>query len=308
MVLEDFINKNIIDSVDDLRSRFLNAKPFKHLQIDNFFDPELVSKLIKDFPAPKKEEMLNEFGGVSLKHTVKDVRNISPTYQSLDDMVSSSDFIKFMENITGIHELIYDPSYFGGGTHNNLSGQAMDPHVDFNYLDIPNIGKVHRRINAIVYLNKTWDESWGGNLDLHSDPWDPRKDQLITVVPKKNRLILFETNEYSWHGFHAVNHLVPFGMSRKSFAIYMYTKDRPQDEIKPSHGTFYVPRIPIEMLKPGVVLTNEMISALEAARINTLGLIKESYNTQLNLSQSIADREYETKELKNELSLLKLTN
>ena len=55
--------------------------------------------------------------------------------------------------------------------------------------------------------------------------------------------MLFETNEYSWHGFPRIalpedkRHL-----SRKSISIYLYTKDRPEGEIAPSHGTFYVQR------------------------------------------------------------------
>jgi hypothetical protein len=300
-----FINEKILESATEICNQFENASPYKHVQLDNFFNENLIDRMIAEFPEPKKHEMFNEFGGPSLKHTVADVRSIGPAYRELDDYIASSSFKKLIGDLTGIDDLIYDSKYFGGGTHNNLSGQGMDPHVDFNYLDIPSVGKVHRRINAIVYLNDEWDESWGGNLDLHFNPWDPASDQIIRVVPKKNRLILFETNEVSWHGFHPANSLLPTGTTRKSFAIYMYTKDRPDHEIKPFHNTFYVPRIPLESLKLGSSITQEVLDELTTARVKTLGLIQGIYGQEMGLNQYIADRQYEINVLKAEMTLLK---
>ena len=81
----------------------------------------------------------------------------------------------------------------------------MNPHVDFNYLDIlSGMGKVHRRVNAILCLESQMGKVVGGNLEkFHSNPWEPDTDQVETVVPIKNRLVIFETNEYSntWISF-----------------------------------------------------------------------------------------------------------
>jgi hypothetical protein len=54
---------------------------------------------------------------------------------------------------------------------------------------------------------------------------------------------MFETNEYSWHGFPKID--LPEAerhRSRKSISIYLYTRERPAHEIAPPHGTFYVNR------------------------------------------------------------------
>src|SRR5438067_13793651 len=79
----------------------------------------------------------------------------------------------------------------------------------------------------------------------------------------RNHCVLFETNEYSWHGFHAVS--VPDGkeISRKSFTIYMYTKERPLNEIADKHGTIYVPRPMPGHLKPGHTLTAADVGYLQ---------------------------------------------
>jgi hypothetical protein len=64
--------------------------------------------------------------------------------------------------------------------------------------------------------------------------------------------VIFETNEHSWHGFKRIE-LPPGkrGLTRKCISIYLYTHDRPAEEIVPVHGTFYVQQPPPERLVPG---------------------------------------------------------
>src|SRR5438552_10493851 len=120
--------------------------------------------------------MVNEFGRGSKKFARHDVRNIGPVYADLDDYIRSPKFAALMSELTGIPGLLYDPEYHGAGTHDNHDGQGMDPHVDFN---LHRSTGYHRRINAIIYLNESWDPKWGGNLELHKNPWDPEGDEII---------------------------------------------------------------------------------------------------------------------------------
>ncbi len=96
--------------------------------------------------------------------------------------------------------------------------------------------------------------AWGGCLELYSDPRS-LYNQMQSVLPLFNRCVIFETNEYSWHGFSKIK-LSPDkqDLSRKSLSIYLYTKERPQAEIAPPHTTFYIHRPLPHHIQPGQVL------------------------------------------------------
>jgi len=280
-ILHDAMTSNIAD----LRRRFAEAKPFRHVLIENFFAADVVSDLIRQFPVPDPTKMVNEFGRGSKKFARHDVRNIGPVYADLDDYIRSPKFAALMSELTGIPGLLYDPEYHGAGTHDNHDGQGMDPHVDFN---LHRSTGYHRRINAIIYLNESWDPKWGGNLELHKNPWDPEGDEIIAFPPFKNHCVLFETNEYSWHGFHAVS--VPDGkeISRKSFTIYMYTKERPLNEIADKHGTIYVPRPMPGHLKPGHTLTAADVGYLQNDYQFRATMVKDLYDREKKFQDTIA--------------------
>ncbi|MBS0589837.1 MAG: 2OG-Fe(II) oxygenase, partial [Proteobacteria bacterium] len=126
---------------------------------------------------------------------------------------------------------------FGGGTHENRQGQDLDAHVDFNRHPA---NRWHRRLNLIVYLNREWHDAWGGSLQLHSDPRSA-DNRTITITPLFNRAVIFETTEASWHGFARI--ALPqekIALTRKSIALYFYTKARPPEETAATHSTIYV--------------------------------------------------------------------
>lgn len=254
------ISENLRNNIKDYSQKFQEAEPFRHVLIPEFFAPDTVQNLLKDFPQPREDEMRSEFGRKSRKYACHDVRNISPFYARLDDYIRSPEFIGTLERLTGIDGLIYDPEYHGAGTHENFSGQGMDAHVDFN---LHRTTGLHRRINAIIYLNEEWEEEWGGCLELHSDPWNFRRNETKSFLPLLNHCVLFETNEYSWHGFEKVNPPEGRDLSRRSFTIYMYTKDRPKEEIAAKHGTIYVQKATPPHFQPGHTLTEQDIADLD---------------------------------------------
>lgn len=224
---------------DALRAEFRRARPFRHLQLDGFLAPEFAQRLLDEFPDFERGNARNEHGELGGKSVVEQIRELGSAFTALDDLVRSEAFLRWLSQATGIPELRYDPWYFGGGTHDNRHGQELDPHVDFNRH--PEDGS-HRRLNLIVYLNHGWQDAWGGSLELHSDP--RREDDAVSLItPLFNRCVVFETTEHSWHGFSRIQ--LPEDQrqrSRKSVALYFYTRERPAEEMAPEHSTIYVDR------------------------------------------------------------------
>lgn len=254
--LSQIVSQEVLGHSAALGERFASAGPFRHVIIDGFLNTSFCADLLQQFPRFDEKRAINENGEVGGKSTQERVRALGGAYCQLDDIVQGREFLALIETITGIENLQYDPHYYGGGTHENRQGQDLDPHVDFNFHPIT---RQHRRLNLIIYLNEFWQDVWGGSLQLHRDPYcRPSEDDIITVTPLLNRCVIFETNEYSWHGFERIA-LPPDQqhLSRKSFALYFYTDTRPATETAEEHSTVYVDRHLPERFQPGLTLDGE---------------------------------------------------
>jgi Rps23 Pro-64 3,4-dihydroxylase Tpa1-like proline 4-hydroxylase len=225
-----------VPRAEELASAYGAGRPFRHVVIEPFLDSDLLSALEAQFPRFEQRYARNERGQAGGKAVVPQVAKLGSAYRQFDRLMRDADFLKLIEHITGIPALLYDPDYVGGGTHENLDGQELDPHVDFNYH--PRL-RWHRRLNLIVFLNREWEESWGGCLELLPDPW---ARNATIYAPLANRAVIFETTEASWHGFRRIQTPPGRQISRRSIAVYYYTKERPAEETASSHGTLYFQR------------------------------------------------------------------
>lgn len=257
--LHTLLGPRVEDRIDEYARAFARREPFRHVVIDDFLAPGHVADLLAAFPSFEQGNARNEAGELGGKSTVERMRPLGEAYAVLDDLIQSRAFLDLVGRITGIPDLLYDRFYFGGGTHENRSGQELDPHVDFNRHPIE---PWHRRLNLIVYLNQEWNDAWGGSLELHSDP-RASGDRVSLITPLYNRCVIFETTEWSWHGFSRVA-LPPErrDLTRKSIAVYFYTRDRPADELADTHSTIYVERALPEHLIAGATLAEADVEAL----------------------------------------------
>lgn len=260
--MQALINSDVTARLDALHGSFISARPFRHCVIDDFLTHSFAGQLLEQFPAFERGDHLNEDGVPGGKSTNERMRGLGDSYRALDDLVQSRAFLDMVGRITGIPGLLYDPMYFGGGTHENRQGQALDVHIDFNYHPLT---RWHRRLNLIIYLNPHWQPAWGGALELHRDPYDPGTDEVVEVAPLFNRCVIFETTEHSWHGFRRIT-MPPehAGSSRRSVALYFYTEDRPAEQTAPTHSTVYVDRALPARFAPGRTLDQADCDELEA--------------------------------------------
>lgn len=207
---------------------FAAQEPFPHAVIDDIFDPAFLRDVLGEFPAADKDvwDRAEDHGiQVKLRSKWQSDVDIEPKTRELVHFLNSGAFLRRISQLTGIERLISDPYYTGGGLNCILPGGLLDVHCDGNW---HHDMAVHRRLNAILYLNENWQPEWRGEFEF----WDRDMTACVkSIVPAFNRLIVFETHDYSYHG-HPEPLLCPEGESRKSVIVYYYTSTpRPEDQV-----------------------------------------------------------------------------
>lgn len=208
------------------------AKPFPHIVFDNFFDPELVDGVLAEFPRPDAIKWQRFDNDREIKLASAKEASFGPVTRLLLYHLNGMTFLEFLGKVTGIDNLIPDPSFDGGGLHQIVPGGKLGVHADFN--------KHHqygldRRLNLLLYLNKNWKEEYGGNLEL----WDRDMTRCqAKVAPLFNRVMIFSTTDFTFHG-HPDPLSCPEGMTRKSLALYYFSNGRPAEEISGEHSTIF---------------------------------------------------------------------
>ena len=203
--------------------------PFKHLYIDNFFSPEFANALLDSFPDLGNKGLWDTSNDpeieVKMRSKWQSEFDIPDTIVDAVRVLNSSLFLKTISEKIDIPKLMPDPYFTGGGLNVTVSGGLLDVHVDGNYHDASGL---NRRINAILYLNPGWQKGWGGEFGLY----DETGDKLIKkIAPIHNRLVIFDTNDKSFHGLPDPLNF-PEGHARRSIILYYYTKDeRPTDQV-----------------------------------------------------------------------------
>jgi 2OG-Fe(II) oxygenase superfamily len=229
--------------------------------LDHFLVPDYANQLLQSFPAFESGSAMGDDGKMGNKSTIARIRKLGSAYAALDDLIQSPQFLTWLGRATGMTDLLYDPFYLGGGTHNNRHGMHLNPHIDFNFHPSE---RWHRRLNLIIYLNDEWQDAWGGALELFKNP-HVNGVADVSIVPVFNRCVIFETSEHSWHGFDTIT-LPPAhaARSRKSIALYFYSKTRPANEIAPKHTTVYVQRLLSEKIKAGHTLSAADVDEIQS--------------------------------------------
>jgi hypothetical protein len=245
-----------------LHNRYADAAPFPHVVIDNFFADDFAEQLVDQFPPFAGDDALSEFGKQGKKSVNSDFKAIGTAYAQLEEFLDSEAFTRFITEVTGLVDPILVMQ--AGGTQESLNGADLAPHLDYNFMDWQ--GEVlHRRLNILVYLNKDWQEAWGGNFEVHSNPWQPEANTVHRYAPVFNRAIIMETSERSWHGHDLIWLPDPNHQSRKSISVYLFSKVQSAADLPIRRSTFYATRQLSRQLEAGHVLTPEDVDMLQTA-------------------------------------------
>jgi len=209
---------NWTKNLDEIKESFNHAKPYSHVVIDNFLNDDIANRLSDTFPKPNKDWWYFH-NPIEEKFIYDKLHLMDEDFRNYFFMISKPEFLEKMKKISGIDNLEIDPYFHGGGMHCHPPGGKLNMHLDYSIN--PKSGK-ERRINIIYFLNKEWNQDWGGILELWSADMKECKKKLC---PGFNRALLFITYDESWHGLPGYVKC-PEGLSRNSLAIYYVAEPR----------------------------------------------------------------------------------
>jgi hypothetical protein len=236
LALHDLVNRRLFDAdyVQSLRAEMHSAQPFQHLVIDGAFHPFLLELASEEFETldsggwrfSRDEQHLLRRSVVGAK--------MGPALQLYFGLINSGWFLEFLSSVSGVHPLIVDSTLHNGGLHETGAGGSFGIHRDFDRH--PKLG-LHNEIGVITYLNKDWDASWQGALEL----WDSGKKQCVRrIEPEFGRSVVIRHSSVSFHG-HPAPLKIPDRMARRSLASYYYG-NRIDDNAQEPYSTYLFSR------------------------------------------------------------------
>jgi Rps23 Pro-64 3,4-dihydroxylase Tpa1-like proline 4-hydroxylase len=218
-----------------LGQEYQHAQPFPFIVIDNFLPDDIVQAVADAVPGRSSADWTKlPTDDQRGKRVLADESKLPIPIRALIQELNSGYFLRFLEMLTGIDDLISDTKLVGGGLHVIERGGKLSVHVDFSHH--PTNG-LNRRLNLLLYLTRNWQEAYGGNLEFWSQDIKTCEQKVLPVF---NRCAIFSTSPISYHG-HPEGLNCPDGMTRNSIALYYFTKGRPEEE-EGEHNTLFKSR------------------------------------------------------------------
>ncbi len=207
------------DHVEELRATYAAGTPYPHIVFDDFLEPGALAAAVEEFPPLTGDQWNNYVHANERKYSNTDPSTWGPTLQQILAVLNSDRFVSFVGALTGIDNLVADPTLEGGGLHQSPTGGFLNIHADFTVH--PHDRYLQRRANILLYLNPEWDPAWGGDLEL----WSQDMSECVhTVTPIANRVLIFSTDPDSFHG-HPEPMTCPEDTTRRSMALYYFSRE-----------------------------------------------------------------------------------
>jgi Rps23 Pro-64 3,4-dihydroxylase Tpa1-like proline 4-hydroxylase len=212
-----------------LAPSYAAADPYPHAVIDGFLRDDVADRVadiletidVSDWYRDEHAEQVR-------KRFMPELHRLPPDVATALAFFNGAEALSFFERLTGVGPLLADQTYTGGGVHMSFTGGRLGIHADFN---LHPTFKLHRRLNALLFLNRDWDPDWNGQLEL----WNESLTECVRwVEPGFNRLVVFNVTDRAYHGVPQTIRC-PTDRRRLSLALYYYTLDRPDAEKAPFH-------------------------------------------------------------------------
>ena len=204
----------IDNSIEQLSETYRSAQPYPHLVLDGLFPTSILQSMIAELPPLRSEKWLYESNERMRKYNFRSAVDLGDCAFQFISTVHSAGFLRFLSEITCVKALLPDPYLTGAGFHVYPSGGEFNVHADRN-MDF--YCGLERRLVMLIYLNRDWKESFGGQLEL----WNRDGTRCEKVIqPIFNRTVIFEIGDKNFHG---VRPIVGRDVLRSSLILYFHT-------------------------------------------------------------------------------------
>ncbi|MEZ5032989.1 MAG: 2OG-Fe(II) oxygenase [Saprospiraceae bacterium] len=202
-----------------LADQYAAGKPYPHIAVDDFLHEDVARLAMEAFPDVKDAGWIHYVHVNEKKHGLNKLDLLPSPIRQLIEECNQPEFVALLSKMTGIPNLLPDPSLEGGGLHQSKRGGYLNVHADFTVH--PHRRHWRRRVNLLIYLNEGWEANWGGALEL----WERDMSQCgKQILPVFNRAVVFNTDEDSYHGFPDPI-TCPEDVTRRSIALYYFTEE-----------------------------------------------------------------------------------
>ncbi len=172
------------------RDRYRSAKPWPHLVLDQLIDPHVVREAEGQEAAQAPSLTLHK----SHRQVKAESRRVSgPAAQQILDGLVSTEMVEFLRDLTNIPTLVGDPTFCWAGIQAGQPGSFVSVHNDFRRHPV---SRLYHRVNVLVYLNSSWEESYGGHLEMWTRDLRSCGQRISPIA---GRTVIFETDADTYH-------------------------------------------------------------------------------------------------------------
>ncbi len=206
---------NLHELGEQHRDSYRTASPWPHVVIDGLFDPNVVARARAEELGPALR-LVPRRSNRMVKAESRAAAG--PTAGVILQRLLADDVCDLLTTLTGIPNLVTDPTHWWAGIHVLAPGSFQAVHRDFAR---DATGALWHRVNILMYLNSGWQSEWGGQFEL----WDTAMTTCHRrVEPVGGRVIIFESGPDTLHGVPTVVSC-PTGNARLALASYYYAAD-----------------------------------------------------------------------------------
>lgn len=219
-----------------LHAGYRDARPYPHVVVDGLLGDARSAALARAFPPPshprwKRRDHVEQRARLGQLQR-SGFEDVAIELRWLLAELGGLAFLDFLGALTGRRDLIADPHFTGAGPLATLPGGHLAVHADFNRDSARHLDRV---VTALYYLPTTWDEAWGGELEL----WDRARTRCeVRIAPVRDRLVVMAHGDDHWHG-HPSPLRCPDGHVRAVVAAYYYAARAAPGDDDHAHGAIW---------------------------------------------------------------------